>query len=139
MVDGKIRAVLDTNILVSASLYGGKPRKIIDLLIEERFTAIISPVLFAELQEVLKKKFKFSDEKLAQVEAEIDDIFQFVHPEVAVDIQKDKDDNRVLEAALDGRCDFIVTGDIELLNLKIFRGIRILTPSEFLALYEKAA
>lgn len=132
MANGKSRAVLDTNILISGLLYGGKPQQIIDLLIEDRFIAVVSPILIAELQDVLAKKFKFSDERLSQVESEIDELFQLVHPNIIVDAQRDQDDNRVLEAALEGRCDFIVTGDIELLNLKVFRGITILTPSQFL-------
>ncbi|OGE79105.1 MAG: putative toxin-antitoxin system toxin component, PIN family [Candidatus Doudnabacteria bacterium RIFCSPHIGHO2_01_FULL_46_14] len=132
MVNGKVKAVLDSNILISAFLYGGKPQQIIDLLIESRFIAITSPILLAEVLDVFAKKFKFSNERLIQTESEIKQAFQFVHPSFILRELRDEDDNRVLEAAAEGRCDFIVTGDLELLNLKIFRGIKILTPAQFL-------
>lgn len=61
-------------------------------------------------------------------------IFKIVQPKVALDVVKDSPDNRVIEAAVEGRCSFIITGDKELLELKTFRKIKIVTVREFLHL-----
>ena len=45
---------------------------------------------------------------------------------------RDDDDNRVLEAAVEGKCEYVVTGDEDLLSLQNYGGIKIITPAEFL-------
>jgi len=55
-----IKIVLDTNILISAILFGGNPQKILSLIIDNKIQAFISPFIIFELKEVLRKKFNFS-------------------------------------------------------------------------------
>lgn len=129
------RLVIDTNVLVSAIIYKGKPREVFDLAIEDKIKPVISEPLFAELMEVLTKKFVLSEETLDLVESEIKDIFTVVHPTKTINVLDDKDDNRVLEAALEGNCDLIITGDKQMLRLGEFKGIRIITVSQFLEEY----
>jgi len=57
-----------------------------------------------------------------------------VEPTHRIDASRDPDDNRVLEAAIAGEADYIVTGDRDLLELGSYEGIRIVTPAEFVAL-----
>lgn len=131
-----IRVVLDTNILVSAILFGGKPEKIMSLVIEEKLTGVTSSILISELKEVFSKKFPSSQSDLQIILKNIEDIFTIVQPKKTINIVKDEDDNRVLEAAIEGKCNYIVTGDKELLKLNSFKGIKILTSDDFLKILE---
>ena len=130
----KLRAVLDTNILISGIIFKGKPRQVLEKVFEERLKAVTSRILLAELTEVLTKKFPLLREKTIIAEQEIEKVFEVVRPSIKVQVQEDDDDNRVLEAAVEGTCDFIVTWDRQLLNTKIYRGIKIVTASQFLDL-----
>lgn len=130
------KVVLDSNILVSALVYGGKPEEVVRQAVDQNIQAVISPVLQLELLEVLAKKFRFSPEKLQAIEEEIKENFEVVYPNTTINAVKDEDDNRVLEAALEGDCGLIVTGDKELLKLGRFKGIKIITPDEFLKWWE---
>lgn len=133
MVKNPHKALLDTNILISSILFGGKPRKIIKLIQEGKITSVISPVLLAELTDVLVKKFQFGPDKLALVNDLMKENFMFVQPSFTIDILSDKDDNRVLEAAIEGGCDYIISGDRDLLQLGRFKKIKIVTPNAFLS------
>lgn len=117
-------------------LFQGKPGQILELVLEKHIRAITSKIILSELEETLVKKFTFSEEKIKQIEKIITKFFVLVYPGKQFSVLKDfddNDDNRVLEAAVEGGCDFIVTGDKELLELKTFKRIKILTASEFLA------
>lgn len=133
MEKNPLKVILDTNVLISSILFGGKPRKIIKLVQEGRITPIISPVLLAELTEVLVKKFQFAPGKLLLVDDLIKENFASVNPSITISIISDKDDNRVLEAAVEGGCNYIISGDRDLLKLKTFQNVKIVTPDTFLS------
>ena len=133
MAESPTRVVLDTNVLVSAIIYGGKPKEILSLVFDKTLTAITSPVLLAELVDVLGKKFAMRSNDVLLVEQEIKKHFVLVYPKQTIDVlENDPPDNRVLEAAVEGICGFIVTGDKELLGLKFFMNTKITTPDQFL-------
>jgi putative PIN family toxin of toxin-antitoxin system len=127
-----IKIVLDTNVIISPIIFGGKPRQILKLVQENRITAIITPVLVAELLEILVKKFQFASSKIELVQELIKENFSIVYPAEVIHAVRDEDDNRVLEAAVKGSCECIVTGDKDLLSLKNFNNITILKPDHFL-------
>ena len=127
--------ILDTNILVSALIYGGKPEQIYNLILDKELTAIISPILFSELTEILIKKLKFDLERIEQLEKITKHNFTMVNPGKIIALSRDDDDNRVLEAAVEGKCNYIITGDKDLLELKIFKNIKIVTPDTFLSVF----
>jgi len=130
----KAIAVLDTNILVSAIVFGGRPRTIFQSVIQNQITGVTSPFLLAELNEVLTKKFKFSRSKIRLIETKIKKKFRIINPGITIDILGNNPDNHVLETAIAGNCQYIITGDRELLDLKFFKGIVIITATEFLAI-----
>src|SRR3989344_5499164 len=131
------KVVIDTNILVSALIYGGKPQQIVDLVFDKRIFAVASPILLAELTETLIKKFKFDSIRIKQLEKITRKNLQVVHPNKTIQILIDEDDNRVLEAADEGNCDYIVTGDNDLLILGKYKNIKIVTADEFLSIVLK--
>lgn len=128
-----MKIVLDTNILISAFIFGGKPRQVLSLVLANKIQAFISPVLIAEFFDIVNKKFDLSNEELALTKSQIENKFAIVQPKNEIKISRDEDDNRVLEVALEGRCSYIVTGDSDLLDLAIFKNIKIVTPDVFLS------
>lgn len=127
-----VRVLLDTNILISALGFKGKPREILLLILNKSVLAVISPILLAELQEVISKKFPKIKPNLPRIERKLRRNFTMIQPQVSIKVVRDEDDNRVLEAAIEGGCDFIITGDKNLLDLGEFKKIKIIRASEFL-------
>lgn len=130
-----IRVVLDTNILISALFWRGKPYEILKNGIEGKYTPIVSVEILEELVDRLKNKFGFPDLELLMY---IDILLIHLHvvqKTSTVTVCRDHNDNKILETALDGNAQYVVTGDPDLLVLKEFQGIRIVDPAEFLDLF----
>jgi len=136
MVKKPPKIVLDTNLIISALIFAGKPQQVYNLILEKQIIGITSPILLAELTEVLTKKFNFELIRVEQLEKIIKKHFKMVIPKQTVKILQDIDDNRVLEAAAEDKCNYIVTGDKDLLTLKTFHQIKILTPNDFLRIIQ---
>ncbi len=137
MADEPIKVVLDSNILISAYVFGGKPELVLKLIITEQVHAITSPILKDEFFGVLRKKFGVTPSEILEIQNEIDLSFDIVYPKDTFHIVKDEDDNRVLEAAVEGNCDYIITGDKELLELGNFKSTKIVAVDQFLSILEK--
>jgi len=127
-----IRVVLDTNILISALVFGGKPRQILQMVLDREIEGMTSLTLLTEFFEVLVKEFSFSQDKIRLLEKKLKKSFKIVYPKKRIRVLKDGPDNRVLETAVEGDCQYIITGDKELLKLKEFKNVKILTASEFI-------
>ncbi|MGH2403528.1 MAG: putative toxin-antitoxin system toxin component, PIN family [bacterium] len=129
-----MRVVLDTNVLVSGTVFGGPPGELITLAGEGDIELVLSPALLDEFRGVLRTRFHGSDRALFRTETLLRDHSVVVEPaERITAVPDDPDDNRILEAALEGRADLIVSGDHHLLSLKQFSGIPIVTPRQALA------
>ena len=83
------KVVLDTNILISAIIFGGKPRDILQLVLHKRIIAVTSPSLITELGEVLIKKFDFLPERVQLIVKKLKRNFKVVNPSVGIHILKD--------------------------------------------------
>lgn len=126
------RVVLDSNILISAIVFGGKPLDVLSMILNESIDGIISRHLLAELSDVLSKNFSIHSTEIDLIQEEIEDVFEIVQPKKSIHVVRDDSDNKVIEAAVEGNCDYIITGDKDLLSLGIYKGIKIITASEFL-------
>lgn len=128
-----MRVVLDTNILISALVFGGKPRAILELIIiEKKLTGIISRSIIAELIGVLKDKFRYSHTQLIKVEKLIEENFIITYPtNVPEIIKEDSFDNQILAIVDAIPIDYIISGDNHLLKIKIYKKVPIITPSLF--------
>lgn len=126
--------ILDTNIIVSAIVFGGKPREVFELILEGTIQGYITSFIIYELKEVLAKKFKFSDDKLKETEEIIRDSFQYIVPKKSIFLIKHcVPDNRILEAAQEAKAHYLITGDKKhILPLKKIKRTQIVTPEEFL-------
>jgi uncharacterized protein len=128
------RVVLDTNVIVSGLGWRGAPAAILDAVSEDRLVLVTSAPLLAELRRVLEYPRLA---KVIQGGAQLADLVAasgvVVAPSRVLAVVRDDDDNRVLEAAIEGAADYIVSGDADLLDLGSFQGIPIITPGEFAA------
>ena len=130
------KIVVDTSVFVSALLCSKSCRHIYELLKEDRFRLVISKNLLTELKNVLTlAKFEFTKEEIDELTEHISRKAQKVESTAKIDICRDPKDNIVLECAAAGKADFIVTEDNDLLSLKSFRKIRIITPRKFLEIF----
>src|SRR5260221_7150627 len=124
-MERKVKVVLDTNILISALGFGSKPREILQLVLDKKIKAISSPILLAELDDVISKKFPLFANKLDQIHKQLRKNMMIIKPKFGLHTVQDEPDNRVLEAAVEGKCKYIITGDNDLLELKKFKNISI--------------
>jgi len=136
MVSKSWGIVVDTNVIISSLIFGGRPQELIEKIVQNKIKAFISPQMISELLDVLRKKFSFSEKKIRELESEILAKFEIVYPTKEITVARDKSDNKILEAALESRSKLIISGDKDLLILGRYMKIEILTPSDFLDLIE---
>jgi len=131
-----MRAVIDTNVLISALFWGGQPRRVVDLAAAGRFQTITSPELLLELEEVLAEDFEIPQERVEMILRDVLSFSELIAPieEIQVPV-RDQADVKVITCAMAGRADFIVTGDRDLLVLGKVHGVRILSASPFLQVH----
>jgi putative PIN family toxin of toxin-antitoxin system len=129
-----LRAVLDTNVIVSAMISDGKPRELLKKGIANQYSIVISDLLLQELTTVLKRpKFKTSDEEINRIILALIQTADVIIVKTEIKaVKADPNDDMVLETAIDGYADVVVTGDSHLLTLKAFREIKIITIEEML-------
>lgn len=128
-----MRVVADTNVLISAFLFGGLPRVLVDLGLSGAFDLITSEALLDELDEKLRGKFAVPEAEAAALRALLQLKAAITHPSFELNVvSDDPDDNRVLECAVAGRADCVVSGDRHLLRLGSYDGIVVVTARQFL-------
>ena len=129
-----LKVVLDTNILISAILFGGNPRKILEKAIRGEIRLCISELILEELSGVLRRsKFDTSPERVQFILTELTGISDFVNPSETISlVLEDPDDNRILECAVEAKANYIITGDFHLLKLSRYRDIEIVNAFTFL-------
>ena len=126
-----MRVVFDTNVLISALVYGGLPRELLTQVFRGELTLVTSTVLMNELEEVLVARFAHVPSLARTVRAEIELLAEVVDAQDLERVARDADDDAVLAAAIAGEASAIVTGDNDLLVLVEHRGVRIVTPRDF--------
>ena len=132
------RITVDTNVLISATFWHGDSEKIIDKAENKEITLVLSKQILEEYNKVLeydeiKEKIKNKDLEMKKAMLKIGIISEIVEVNSKVDVVKeDPDDNKIIECAIDGNSECIVTKDKHLLKLKEHKGIKIITPEEFL-------
>ena len=128
-----VRAVVDTNILVSALIKRGKPRKLVLKLLEEH-TVILSRQMLAELADVLtRNKFAIKTSQVDRFLAILVRKSKIVTLSSRFKvISEDPDDDVVLNTAYAGKAEYIVTGDRHLLALKEFKRTKIIKVTQIL-------
>ena len=136
------QAVIDTNVLIRALINPlGAAAPVVVRLREGKYLLIYSEWLLNELQEKIvepqiKVKYKLTDQAINDLLDLIERVGQKVNPTRTINVCRDADDNHVIEAAIEGEADYIVTYDKDLLDLKSFESVRMITPREFLEILD---
>jgi putative PIN family toxin of toxin-antitoxin system len=132
-----VRAVFDINVLVAAFAAEGICSKILTRGRKKQFHLIACPIILQEFERVLIKKFSATrNEAQSALKIVSEAMHSIVLPSQSEQsVCRDPDDDAILACALEARADYLVTGDLDLLEVKIFKGIRIVTPRDFEILF----
>ncbi len=133
-----MKVVFDTNVLVSALNFpGGAPEVAYRLAVEGRLELVTTRTLLTELARVLTEKLGWDNPRCEEAVSQVVRLGRVVETaETIKEIAEDPSDDRVLEAAADGKVDAIVSGDRHLLRLRSWRDIRIVSPAALVAEFE---
>lgn len=141
-----IRAVFDTNVLVSALFNPQRPpAQLLELALQGKIRLIFSPHLIVEIERVLTypkvkkllKKRKTAPGEVGEAIAKALKVAVWTPGDLTVEaVADDLADDMVLACAVEGSADFIISGDHHLLDLKNYQGIKIVNPARFLELME---
>ena len=139
-----LKIVLDTNVFVSALINPrGKPAQILNYVFESKVRLFTSPSIIEELERVLSypklvKRHGLEKQELKKFVSDLLSILSLVEGKKAIEVIAEAPaDKNYLSCVVDAKADFIVTGDIHLLNLREYEGIQIITPAQFLEMLEK--
>jgi len=133
-----VRALFDTNVLLAAFLTEGVCEKLLTRARKRHFDLITCPFILREFERVLAKKFSATKTERETALALISEAaMDIVHPSAtAPGARRDSDDDNVLACAVEAAAEYLVTGDKDLLHMKTYKGIRILTPRAFELLFD---
>jgi len=121
------KVVLDTNVYISAIIFGGNPRKIIKLAQNQKIQIYISASILLEIAQKLKHKFSWNTNQVKHAIKTISKTTTLVHP-------SDPTDDKIIDCALEAKTKYIVSDDKHLLSLKKYKNIKILPPAQLLNL-----
>jgi uncharacterized protein len=133
-----VRALFDTNVLLAAFLTEGVCEKLLTRARKRHFDLITCPFILREFERVLAKKFSATKTERETALALISEAaMDIVHPSATPSrARRDSDDDNVLTCAVEAAAEYLVTGDKDLLHMKAYKGIRILTPRDFELLFD---
>jgi uncharacterized protein len=126
-----VRVVLDTNVLLSALHFGGRPRRLLDDVLRGDHTLVIGAAILGELEAVLVETCGWASDRAAAVRAELEAIAEVVTPVEVPRVCRDPDDDQILAIAVIGTVDALVTGDADLLALGAHGGVNISSIADF--------
>ncbi len=136
MSEQMLRAVFDTNVLISGVVFAGRSRLLINAVLEGKLSLVLSKQIIREFRGVTARdQFKLTRNQqntLINFVFRLGDIIE-IKSNFRV-VKEDPSDNIILRTAYDGKANYIVSGDGHLLALKEFKGIKIITVNEMLAL-----
>lgn len=139
-----MKVVIDTNVVVSGTFWTGNSFEVIKIVLEGKATLIVSVPILKEYDKILNSE-EILDKTTAYQKARIEVIHKILSRAVIVEpkekfeiVKDDLDDNKFLDAAIEGSANFIISRDKKhLLVLKKFNNIPIISPEEFLKLFRK--
>jgi putative PIN family toxin of toxin-antitoxin system len=126
-----IAVVCDSNVYVSALVFGGTPREVVALGETGRIQLVASATLVSEVERVLVRKFQWEGHRVQRFCGPLWDTCRFVEPVTKVKLCRDPKDDHLLALAADGHAGYLITGDNDLLAVGGFQVVRILSPANF--------
>jgi putative PIN family toxin of toxin-antitoxin system len=133
-----MRLVIDTNIVASAAFFGGLPEQLINLVLDEKVTAVVSQDIADEYEKTLLKLLKKYNNPSFRLHFPFSALvahLEFIAPVTQVKVCADTNDDKFISCAIDGLCPLIVSGDHHLLDVKQYGSIKILKIRDFFEHY----
>ena len=132
-----MRIVVDTNVLASAVFFGGKPGELLRLILARYVSAVATQEILDEYQDTIDYLLeKYKGRELHFSAVPIYSTMEIIPAKTRVSVCRDSDDDKFISCAIDGQCYYVVSGDKDLLTLKKYRHVKIVTVSEFLNLLQ---
>lgn len=131
-----MKIVVDTNVLISGVFFGGFPRKILSSIVGRKMTACATAEIINEYEEIVQEMI---DRKQGHINrailAPLISAMEIIEPVSHIKICRDPDDDKFLECAKDSHALYIVSGDKDLLVIKEYGQIQIVTAKDFCEKY----
>lgn len=126
-----MRVVLDTNVLIAAFASRGLCAEVFEICVESH-SIILSDFILAEVREKLDQKVRLPRPHIKEIITYLKAMAEIVEPApLAAGVCRDSDDLNIIDTAVSGGAELLVTGDADLLILKEFMGVNIVTPRGF--------
>ncbi len=127
-----MKIVIDTNVLISGVFFGGFPRKILASIVNQKIIACATTEIINEYEEIVQEMI---DRKQGHINKSILSplirVMEIINPISHIEVCRDPDDNKFLECAKDSNALYIVSGDKDLLVIKEYENIQIVTAKDF--------
>jgi uncharacterized protein len=125
------RVVVDTNVYISALVFGGLPQQVLELISSHGLLLYISPSIMEEVSGILAAKFDWTKEELDLFLPPLWDRCIIIKPTIRLKVCPDPDDNHVLECAAAAEAEFLVTGNAKHFP-KAYKATKVISPRQFL-------
>ncbi len=128
------RVVADTSVVVSASINDGNPHRfLLEAMLGIKCTLVTSDEIISEIREVLSRpKFRLNKNEINKTLSALESASDIVETTSKFRAARDPDDDMLINAAYDGGADYIVSGDRDLLDLREFEGIKMVTVAKMM-------
>lgn len=131
-----MRIVIDTNVLISGVFFGGFPRKILSAVVGQKIIACATPEIINEYEEIVQEMINRKQGHINKtILSPLIKAMEIIEPVTHVEICRDRDDNKFLGCAKDSHALYIVSGDRDLLVIKEYESIQIMTAKDFYEQY----
>lgn len=128
-----MRVVFDSNVLLAALLFpGGRAAAAMENIVDGVDNLVLSTPLIREVLSVLARKFSRDREELSRVAVVLGEMGEIVTPSRRLSVFHDDSDNRILECAVEGKAELIVTGDKAMLAIGEYEGVRLIALADYL-------
>jgi len=133
-IEKQMKIVLDANIFISAFFWGGNPRLVLERVISGKDELYVTKEILDEIESVMgRPKFHMNKEKVDYLISSIEEIANKIVPKrKVINGSRDKTDNKYIECAITANVDYIVSGDVHLLELKKYKNVKIVTAKDYL-------
>ena len=133
-----LKIVIDTNVVISGTFFGGYPRKILEAVVNDNIDAYANKSIVNEYLEIIEEMI---DRKNGALDKNILSPFinklNLIKTNSKIKLSRDKDDDKFIECAIDSNATYIVSGDNDLLDIIEYNKIKIITAKEFYNTYLK--
>ena len=127
-----MRIVVDTNVVISGTFFKGNPRRVVEAIIKSEVDAYATPEIIDEYQSIVNRiiyrgKGSFDSSGFIRFIADLN----LIEALTEVSVCRDPEDNKFISCAIDAEALYIVSGDKDLLDLKEYEGVRMITATDF--------